>query len=747
MLKTRWAVRIARISVALGCLQCACDRSPQAQEEHFFKRAEAYLAKKDYSRALLELRNAAKAMPKDAEPHYRMAIIELQQQQTGPAVRDLGDVLQLDPNHQKARVKLAELMALSGNRKIVEGAEQQLTDVLAKSPENLEAADTLAFTQWRLGKADDAAKLLEETLARVPSRLQSSIALARVKLSRKDMAGAEDVLVAAAAAAPQSGPAELALSRFYIVAGKRDLAEDHARKAAGLDPRSGLALFTLAGLQADAGRRVQAEETLGKLAALPDTRYKSLHALYLFELGRRPEAITELARLARAAPEDRSLRGQLVEAYRINGQETEAERVIADALKHNPKDVDALVLRADLYFREGRMVEAEQDLQAALHYRGDSTAAHFALARLYQATGRSRMSRQELQETLRLRPDALEARLALARVLTLDHEPDTALEVLNESPAEQRQTQAIQIERNWALRAKGDWAGYRMGVEDGLKLGRAPELLLQDGLALLRTGDFAGARADAEEILTARPEDPGGTNLLAASWAGQKQPSKAEDALRTLAAAHPNSARLQKLYGDWLRMDGNAAPAREAYRRASAADRRYLEADFALAAMDITEGKHDSARQTLNGVLQKNPRSTAALLLLGGLESDPLQSMARYRQVLELEPKNAIALNNLAYMMATSDPDGALTYAQQAVEIAPDSAMVQDTIGWIYYRKGTFDFAVRYLEAAVRKEPNPRRQFHLGLAYLKCGKTDQGHALMSQALSRDPQLAKTEAAW
>ena len=92
-------------------------------------------------------------------------------------------------------------------------------------------------------------------------------------------------------------------------------------------------------------------------------------------------------------------------------------------------------------------------------------------------------------------------------------------------------------------------------------------------------------------------------------------------------------------------------------------------------------------------------------------------------------------------------PDQALTLAQRATELAPEDPGVQDTLGWIYYRKGLYSMAVRYLKTAVEKGPNPRRQFHLGMSYLKVGNQATGQRIVLEALQKDPNLAKTEQGW
>ena len=120
--------------------------------------------------------------------------------------------------------------------------------------------------------------------------------------------------------------------------------------------------------------------------------------------------------------------------------------------------------------------------------------------------------------------------------------------------------------------------------------------------------------------------------------------------------------------------------------------------------------------------------------------------IARYRSVLAIDSRNLFALNNLAWSLAADHPDEALTYAQQAGEIAPDNAAVEDTLGWIYYRKGIYQTAVDYLKNAVAKESTPRRQFHLAMSYIKAGDRELGKR-PSAALQKDPSLAKTEQGW
>jgi tetratricopeptide (TPR) repeat protein len=108
---------------------------------------------------------------------------------------------------------------------------------------------------------------------------------------------------------------------------------------------------------------------------------------------------------------------------------------------------------------------------------------------------------------------------------------------------------------------------------------------------------------------------------------------------------------------------------------------------------------------------------------------------------------NLPALNNLAYYLAQQNPNEALPLAQQAAEIAPDNAAIQDTLGFVFYRKGDYRNATNYLKIAVAKDPTPRRQFHLAMCYSKSGDQTEAAKMLATALQKDPNLPKTETGW
>ena len=161
--------------------------------------------------------------------------------------------------------------------------------------------------------------------------------------------------------------------------------------------------------------------------------------------------------------------------------------------------------------------------------------------------------------------------------------------------------------------------------------------------------------------------------------------------------------------------------------------------------------RQEDARKTVSAVLGKDDASTPAHLMLAETEwqaGNSAAAIAQFRKVLERDSRNIMALNGLGYLLAdqANQPDEALKYAQQAKELAPQDPAVEDTIGWVYYRKGLYAVAAEHLEAAVAKEPNARRRYHLAMAYFKSGDRPRGTAQLNQALKMDATLPEAATA-
>ena len=152
------ALVVATICMVAGSV--ACRRSPQEREATFLKRGRALLEQKNYSRAILEFRNATSAMPTDAEPYYQISLAYFETGNHETSVAALRKALALNPKHAGAQLRLAALMTTSLDKKVLADAENRLQELLAVPQKNAEAMDTLALTEWKLGRPEAAANSL-----------------------------------------------------------------------------------------------------------------------------------------------------------------------------------------------------------------------------------------------------------------------------------------------------------------------------------------------------------------------------------------------------------------------------------------------------------------------------------------------------------------------------------------------------------------------------------------------------------
>jgi tetratricopeptide (TPR) repeat protein len=741
------------LCLALTVFAAGCSRSPEAKAARAMQRGKEAMDRQDYSRAAIQFKIAAQALPREAEPLYQLALVYLQIGDVPTAVEALLKAGRVDPKHTASQLKLTQLMALNTDPTVVREAEQRARAVLAASQENVDAIATLALAEMRLGETESAEEHLKTALARFPQDLKSSLLLAELKIASKDLPAAEAILREAAAQKPNSPDPLVALARFYMLTGRFADAEDQITHALRFDPKNGPALEDLAAIQIRQGRNDQAGQTFKILSELPDERYRTAHAVYLFQYGSKEAAITELVKLSKAKPEDRKIRTELVAAYLSEKRNTEAAQVLTAALKKNPRDTDALLQRSQIYVLSSKLQEAQNDLNQVLGYRPDSATAHYLLARVYLAEGWELNRRHELVKALDLDPGLLGARMDLAQSLISDQDPRAALELMRSAPANQTNSIPVMVQMNWALYAQGNLAEMRKGVDRGLALNRAPDLVFQDALLKLRSGDLAAGRAALQEVLKDHPDNVSVLDVLTQTYLSENKRPEALGIARKYASDHPKSAALQEFLGMALMNSGDLAGARTALEAAKAADAGSASADFALARLDLTEGKLDTAWRRLSGTLASNPNDLNARILMGMVDEvggQPLAATEQYRKVLEAEPEDVYALNNLAYLLgADGKPaqlDEALKLAQKAAEVNSSSPEIQDTLGWIYFQKGLYKNALQHLVPAAKKGRAPVQMYHLAMTFYKSGDKKQAEEVYEAALRLNPNLRESELA-
>jgi predicted Zn-dependent protease len=190
------------------------------------------------------------------------------------------------------------------------------------------------------------------------------LARARALRAEGDLAGARGRLEAALAAAPASDQVRLELADLLVADGRE--ADRAAALLDGVAAREGNAPFCrvsahLAELRGDGAA---AADAYGRALALEDDPELRLRrALVLEELGRGPEALSELERVRLARPDDALVRARLAVRYEAAGRTSEAEAELMRLADAAPERAAPWRELAAFYRRVGR-AEAARPAEA-----------------------------------------------------------------------------------------------------------------------------------------------------------------------------------------------------------------------------------------------------------------------------------------------------------------------------------------------------------------------------------------------
>ncbi|MCX7890987.1 MAG: tetratricopeptide repeat protein [Burkholderiales bacterium] len=111
------------------------------------------------------------------------------------------------------------------------------------------------------------------------------------------------------------------------------------------------------------------------------------------------------------------------------------------------------------------------------------------------------------------------------------------------------------------------------------------------------------------------------------------------------------------------------------------------------------------------------------------------------RKVIRIKPDHAHAYNALGYTFA--DRNQRLAEARELIEKAlalePDNPMIIDSMGWVLYRQGDLQGALKYLERAYQLgRKDPEIAAHLGEVLWVLGRRKEAEAVWAEAAARAP---------
>jgi uncharacterized protein (TIGR03790 family) len=164
----------------------------------------------------------------------------------------------------------------------------------------------------------------------------------------------------------------------------------------------------------------------------------------------------------------------------------------------------------------------------------------------------------------------------------------------------------------------------------------------------------------------------------------------------------------------------------------------------------LDRGDKAGAQMALEQAVKAAPGAVGLLMILAQIEESNGQwpaAIAHYQRLIEIQPANSIALNNLAYALAVhrNAPAEGLVLAKRAATLAPRSASILDTWGWIEHLLGNDADAAKILADAIKLDPRLAETWlHAAIVSAAVGDRTKAENELKEALRLDPTLEQRD---
>jgi tetratricopeptide (TPR) repeat protein len=428
--------------------------------------------------------------------------------------------------------------------------------------------------------------------------------------------------------------------------------------------------------------------------------------------------------------------GRLEEAKEVLG------RLVAELVATDP---DVFTRMANIMAREKSRTASVTVMEALVADYPDNATAQFAFAQLLARFGEFIKALSALEAARRVDPGSESAAVFHAQVLQRQNKKPSAIEVL---------------------------AGFLEGYPDSNNARLAYARLLVDAKR------YAEARTEFQTLAEAAPENTDITYALGLLLLQTNDLKESEVQFRKLTDV-PDRRHTAWFYIGQIAENSEDIPgALEAYRHVDRGE-HHVNAQIRTAALMAGEGQVAEARQHLHALRGRNRtesvriyRAEAEILARRELLEDAMgvydnalvefakdsgllyaramlavrldridRVEADLRDVLSREPDNADALNALGYTLAdrTERYQEAHDLIKRAYELKPDNHYIVDSLGWVLYRLGRLDEAIKHLRRAMELNPDPEVAAHLGEVLWVAGDKEGAKEVWNTALKEQPE--------
>ncbi len=634
-------------------------------------------------------------------PLTSLALLHLQLGETAEALALLRDIVLRNPTDPEARRLLSRALAASDR---LGEAVQELEQLRAVAPQNLENAFLLAMAYLRADKPHAAEPLFTELTEKRPIP-QTWVLIGRVQRDYGNYESARQALEQALEMDPR-------VRRAHYYLGSIDLLDQG---------RSGLE---------DAMVHFEAE-----LEVTPDDPMANLYlGIGLVESRRHEEAVPRLETASRLGAAQRDAFQFLGRAYLALGHAREAAAALQRALELAEAAATETPDGVTVDLGESQIASIHYQLALALRRSGDEEGAgvHFEASKQYSAKV-AESSRELLERYLRNE--------------TRETQSGAGVSLVGASPLA-----ALPPEVRRDLKTKVTKALAQSYLNLGVMLirsehhARAAELFEQAahldpdfprvqyslGVARFNAGQFERATSPLTRALEQAPADANLRRMLALAWLNAGSYDQAVELLAGDSERATNRS-LQYAYGLALVRSGRAEAAETIFAELLSTNADWPELNVMLGQAHAQQDDYDAAVRFLRRALELEPEVAEAQATLGdiylrqGKLGDAEEAL---RAELRSHPDDFRSLHTLAVVLDLNrKTDEALVVLRSLLQKKPQLADGRYLLGKILLAQGEAGRALEQLTAAAGLAPeDPNIHYQLGQAFQKLGRSEEARA-------------------
>ena len=370
--------------------------------------------------------------------------------------------------------------------------------------------------------------------------------------------------------------------------------------------------------------------------------------------------------------------------------------------------------------------------------------AHLEVARAALAANDDALALTEVRQAAKLRPGWEQAALLEAMVLQRQSNAaaaDSLAAFLKANPnardARLQYARYLFLERKYP-EARAEFQKLLADFPDNV------DVVFSVALLSMQLEDWPLAEANLKRLLDLPVRDRNSVLLYLGQVAEAQK--RYDEALRWYRQVGGEPAfRAQILQAQVLAKQGDLAGARQILQKADAT-RNEQRVQLILAEAQILRDANQpkEAFLVVERGLDKLPENPD-LLYDYAMLADKLDRVdimeSSLRKVMRVKPDHAHAYNALGYTLA--DRNQRLAEAKELIEKAlaldPDNPMIIDSMGWVLYRMGDSQGALKQLQRAYELgKKDPEIAAHLGEVLWSLGRRQEAQAVWKEAVSRAP---------